>query len=53
MNLTEAHNLLRGMAGAMQALLDRLVYDDAPAEVHQAEHMLRVYQRKLDEEEED
>ena len=36
MNLTEAHHLLRGMADAMQALLDRLVYDDAPAEVHQA-----------------
>jgi len=51
MNLTEAHHLMKGLADAMQALLDRFAYDDAPEEVHQAEHMLRVYRRKLDEDE--
>ena len=51
MNLTEAHHLMRGMAEAMERLLDRLTYDDAPVEVHQAEHMLRVYRRKLEEDE--
>ena len=51
MNLTEAQHLMAGLANALRALLDRLAYDDAPAEVHQAEHMLRVYQRKLDEDE--
>ena len=51
MNLTEAHHLMAGLAEAMEALLDRLAYDDAPAEVHQAEHMLRVYRRKLEEDE--
>ena len=51
MNLTEAQHLMAGLASALGALLDRLAYDDAPAEVHQAEHMLRVYQRKLDEDE--
>ena len=51
MNLTDAHHLLQGMANALESLLDRLVYDDAPAEVHQAEHMLRVYRRKLSEDE--
>jgi len=49
MNLTDANQLLKGLADALESLLDRLVYDDAPAEVHQAEHMLRVYRRKLDE----
>ncbi|MDX1408407.1 MAG: hypothetical protein R3330_09745 [Saprospiraceae bacterium] len=42
---------MKGLADAMEKLLDRLVYDDAPAEVHQAEHMLRVYRRKLEEDE--
>jgi len=51
MNLTEAHHLMKGMAEALEALLDRLVYDDAPVEVHQAEHMLRVYRKKLEEDE--
>ena len=51
MNLTEAHHLLAGLASAMEQLLDRLAYDEAPAEVHQAEHMLRVYRRKLEEDE--
>jgi len=51
MNLTEAHHLMKGMAEALESLLDRLVYDDAPAEVHQAEHMLRVYRKKLEEDE--
>jgi len=51
MNLTDANQLLKGLADALESLLDRLVYDDAPAEVHQAEHMLRVYRRKLDEDE--
>lgn len=51
MNLTEAHHLLQGMADAMESLLNRLAYDDAPTEVHQAEHMLRVYRRKLEEDE--
>lgn len=51
MNLTEAHHILRGMAEALEALLNRLAYDEAPVEVHQAEHMLRVYRRKLSEDE--
>lgn len=51
MNLTEATQLMAGLASALEHLLDVLCYDDAPAEVHQAEHMLRVYRRKLDEDE--
>jgi len=48
MNLTEAHHLMQGLADALETLLDRLAYDDAPVEVHQAEHMLRVYRRALE-----
>lgn len=51
MNLTETHHLMKGLADAMQALLDQLSYDDAPAEIHQAEHMLRVYRKKLEQDE--
>ena len=51
MSLTEAHHLMAGLAKALETLLDRLAYDDAPAEVHEAAHMLRVYRRKLEEDE--
>ena len=29
MNLTEAHHIMKGLADALEGLLDRLVYDDA------------------------